>query len=208
MHSRVAVWVLFFSSIGWGLTWLPIKTLNGMGLQTIHLIVIAFTAPTLALLPWLYRQRLMWLPVFPLMLLISVFGGFANFAFQTALATGDVIRVMILFYMLPIWSVLGGRFFLNESIDKRRLLALMLCIAGALCILEAWRISWGALSMIDLLALGSGMGLAASNIIFRFTASVPLVSKVGLCFWVASYFLVYILCCFLPRRLHCQRTVS
>jgi len=182
MHSHLAVWVLFFSAIGWGLTWLPIKGLNDMGLHTLHLITVAFAAPALMLLPWVYRHRSLWLPVLPLMLLISVFGGFANFSFQTALAKGDVIRVMILFYMLPIWSVIGGWFFLKERIDKRRLMALVLCVAGALCILEAWNVSLGVLSINDLLALGAGMGLSASNIIFRFTAHIPLVSKIGFMF--------------------------
>jgi len=182
MHPRSAVWILFLSSIGWGLTWLPIKGLNEMGLHTLHLITAAFAIPALLLLPWVYRHRYQWLPVLPLMLLISVFGGFANFSFQTALAKGDVIRVMILFYMLPVWSVLGGRIFLKERIDKRRLAALLLCIIGALCILEAWNVSLNAFSVNDFLGLGAGMGLAASNIIFRFTTHIPLVSKIGFMF--------------------------
>jgi drug/metabolite transporter (DMT)-like permease len=182
MNARLPIIILSLSSIGWGLTWLPIKGINSLGLQTPHLIMIAFSTASLALLPWVIKQRREWLPVMPLMLALAALGGFANIAFQTAIAEGDVIRVMILFYMLPIWSALGGKFFLKESIDPRRAGALLLCICGAFFILEAWNFSWVSFSWIDMLALGSGMGLAASNIIFRFTATVPLTSKISFMF--------------------------
>jgi drug/metabolite transporter (DMT)-like permease len=182
MQTHLAVIILCFSSIGWGLTWLPIKALNQMGLHTSQIILIAFTSASLVLSPWIYTQRKSWLPALPLMIALCFFGGFANIAFQTALAEGEVIRVMILFYMLPIWSVLGGKIFLNESIDTRRVTALLLCVSGAFCLLEAWSASWNTFTFIDFLALGSGMGLAASNLLFRFTAHIPLSSKIGFMF--------------------------
>lgn len=181
-RTRLAVAVLFCSSIGWGLTWIPIKELNSMGLHTPYFILITFGSASLALLPWVYKQRHAWLPLWPLMMALCFFGGFANIAFQTALAEGDVIRVMILFYMLPVWSALGGKLFLHETIDKRRVIALLLCLSGAVFILEAWTVTWNLITIVDLLALGSGMGLAASNIIFRFTHNVPLSSKIGFMF--------------------------
>lgn len=182
MQQRLPVIILLLSSIGWGLTWIPIKTIQKMGLPAEHLIFIAFSSAAIALLPWMYRQRHLWLPAIGLMLLLSVFGGFANMAFQTAMAKGDVIRVTILFYMLPVWSMLGGWWILKERIDKRRMCALLFCLGGAVCILEAWQISWSTFTVIDALALGSGFGLAASNILFRFTASIPLASKIGFMF--------------------------
>jgi drug/metabolite transporter (DMT)-like permease len=182
MNSRFAVVVLCFSSIAWGLTWLPIKAINALGLATPHLILIAFSTAAIALLPWIYKQRHAWLPALPFMLALAALGGFANVAFQTAIAEGDVIRVMILFYMLPVWSTLGGKIFLNEAIDSRRIIALLFCISGAFFILEIWHFSWTYFTWIDALALGSGMGLAASNILFRFTSHIPLASKIGFMF--------------------------
>lgn len=179
MNPRFAVIVLCFSSIGWGLTWLPIKGINQLGLSTPHLILIAFSAAALALLPWVVKQRQRWISELPLMLALAALGGFANVAFQTAIAEGHVIRVMILFYMLPIWSAIGGRIFLKEKIDYRRAIALCLCIGGAFFILEVWHFSFEQFTWVDLLALGSGMGLAASNILFRFTASIPIASKIS-----------------------------
>jgi len=44
MKHGLAVTTLFFSSVGWGLTWLPIKGINQMGLDGVHLVFIAFSS--------------------------------------------------------------------------------------------------------------------------------------------------------------------
>lgn len=182
MNTKLAVIVLFISSIGWGLTWLPIKYLNDMGLDSTHLILLAFSSGAIVLSPWLYKQRGIWKSSIGFMLMIALAGGFANASFQTAIAHGDVIRVMILFYMLPVWSVVGGRIFLKEKIDALRMLAVALCLSGAALILDVWHTSWKGISWIDLLAIGSGLGLASTNILFRFTQNIPLMSKVAVMF--------------------------
>lgn len=182
MHTRIAVPVLLISSVAWGLTWLPLKTLNGMGLDSLHLTLIAFVTGTLVSLPWVIRQFPRWRSGYRFMLMIAATGGIANLSFQTAIYYGDVVRAMILFYMLPVWSVIGGRLFLHEKIDGVRMLAVILCIGGALMILDLGETSWQNLSWLDLFALMSGMGLAATNILFRFTPEVPVMSKVGAMF--------------------------
>jgi drug/metabolite transporter (DMT)-like permease len=182
LPSRLAVLVLFLGSAGWGLTWLPIKALSTMGLDGLHLVFIAFLSGALLLLPMLYRQRVYWKQKLTLMLMIAFAGGFANATFQSAIYHGDVIRVMILFYMLPVWSVIGGRLFLGEKIDALRVMAVLLSLSGAFVILDIAHTSWAGVSWIDLLAIGSGIGLAATNILFRFTQDIPVMSKVSAMF--------------------------
>jgi len=182
MNSKYAILVLIISSAGWGITWLPIKLINEMGLDSMHLILIAFLSGAIVSLPWLFRQYALWKSSLGFMLMIGIAGGFANSAFQTAIVHGDVIRVMILFYMLPVWSVIGGRIFLQEKIDTFRLSAVVLCLAGAAIILDVWNTSWQGISWIDILAIGSGLGLAATNILFRFTQTIPLMSKISVTF--------------------------
>jgi drug/metabolite transporter (DMT)-like permease len=182
MTSRIAVIILLFSSVGWGLTWLPIKALGDAGLNGLHLVFIITGSVSAVLMPWMISQRSLWLPILPFMLLVALFGGLANIAFQVSILYGDVIRVMILFYMLPIWSVLGGCILLGEVLDRRRIITLILCICGALLILQIWNVSWASFSWIDALALLSGFALAANAIVFRFTISAPFASKIGFMF--------------------------
>ncbi|MDH5517418.1 MAG: DMT family transporter [Gammaproteobacteria bacterium] len=192
MNTRLAVLVLLISSAGWGLTWLPLKTLSEMGLDGMHLILIAFTSAALFLAPWLIKDYARWKQSLRLMLMIALAGGFANVTFQTAIYHGDVIRVMILFYMLPVWSVIGGRIFLKEKIDGVRISAVLLCLSGAFVILDIWHTSWHGINWIDLLALAAGLGLAVTNILFRYSQHIPVRSKVASTFIGCSVMMVFV----------------
>jgi drug/metabolite transporter (DMT)-like permease len=178
MNPSLPVIVLFISSVGWGLTWLPIKYLNVQGIEGPFLVLIAFTAASLCLLPVFLRQRQQWLPHLNFVLLIALFGGFANLAFQVAIYHGDVIRVMILFYLLPVWSVLGGVLFLKESIDAKRIFTVIAALLGAFLILGGFALFQQPPGWIDLLAIGSGFAFAMNNLLFRATQTIPLTSKV------------------------------
>ena len=161
------VYILFFSSIGWGLTWLPVKYLNQSGIDGIELLFIAFSAASLLMLPLLVRQRQHWLSQLNLLVSIALVGGIANIAFQTSLIYGDVVRVMILFYLLPIWSVIGGKLFLKEEIDGKRIVTVITCITGAFLILGGLAIFDQALGWIDIMAIISGFAYAMNNLLFR-----------------------------------------
>lgn len=195
MNPSLPVIVLFLSSIGWGLTWLPIKYLNAQGMEGPLLVLIAFSAALLCLLPLFIRQRQQWLSKLNFMLLIALFGGFANLAFQVAIFYGDVIRVMILFYLLPVWSVVGGVLFLKETVDTKRVVTVIAALLGAFLILGGITLFQQPPSWIDLLAIGSGFAFAMNNLMFRATQTVPVASKVtamfGGCVVLVGGFLLF-----------------
>lgn len=182
MRISMPVLVLLVSSIGWGFTWLPLHYFAGTGLAGPMLISIAFGSAMLCLLPALLWQYSTWRNSLRLLCLIALFGGLANVSFQTAIYHGDVVRVMILFYLLPIWSVLGGRIFLREKIDGLRMATLAAAISGGFLILGGAAIIESPPNWIDLLAILSGFSLAMNNILFRASPSIPLLSKVAAMF--------------------------
>ena len=122
MPAWIPLTVLFWSSVLWGLAWWPLKHLSAQGLSGIPLIFIAYGSVGLFLLPLLYGQRRLWLPHWKLLLLVLCCGGIANIAFPASMIYGDVIRSMLLFYLLPVWGVLGARIFLGERLSPSRLL--------------------------------------------------------------------------------------
>lgn len=174
--------VLLLSSIGWGLTWLPIRYFQEQGIGSPLLVFIAFSSGLFLLLPALIRQRQLWFPCLRYMLLIALFGGLANLCFQVSMGLGDAVRAMILFYLLPVWSVIGGRIVLGEHIDKVRTLAVVLCLLGAFFILGGFNIDMSHISLIDVIAVLAGMTFAANNITFRVVPQIPLASKVAAMF--------------------------
>ena len=123
--------VLLFSSSVWGLSWLPLKAFAEHGLSGPLLALLTYGLVGLVGLPWLWRERALWLRDKRLLLALVVLGGWGNASFVSALVLGDVVRVMLLFYLAPVWSVLGGRLFLGEAVSLRRAGAVALALIGA-----------------------------------------------------------------------------
>lgn len=182
IHSTLPVAVLVMASMLWGLVWWPLKYVHGMGIDGLPLIAIGHVGVTLVLLPFMLRQTRHWLPLWPWMLAIALVGGAANVTFNVALMYGDVVRSMVLFYLLPVWGVLGGRIFLGEKIDRLRIISMLLALLGAYVMLGASLDMLKQFSWMDLVALLSGFLFAMNNIIFRVTAQVPIISKITFLF--------------------------
>lgn len=183
MKAYFPVIVLFGASILWGLSWIPLKAINAMGIQGITLSLGAYGIIALVMSPQLLRQRRVWWSHRKVMFLIALFGGGANLAFTYSLINGEVIRVMVLFYLLPVWGVLGGYFFLKERIDRWRWFGVVAAVLGAFFILGGFKILETPPSWIDALALLSGLLFALNNLLFRFAQSVPVASKIGAMFY-------------------------
>jgi drug/metabolite transporter (DMT)-like permease len=166
----------------WGLTWWPLKAFNAAGIAGVPLILFTYGTVGLLLSFLLWRDRKVWTGKFRLLWLIGLLGGYANLAFAMAMIYGDVVRAMMLFYLAPVWGVLGGRLFLGELIDKRRWLGMVFAIIGAWLILGGNALFTNAPTWIDLLALTAGMAFALSNITFRATPTFPTASKVAAVF--------------------------
>ena len=182
MKLNMPVLILMGASVMWGLSWLPLKHINSLGVEGLVLAFLSYGILSLALLPLLVRHTNVLFRHKKAMLFIALFGGGANLAFTYALIYGEVIRVMVLFYLLPLWGVLGGRIFLKESIDGWRYLGVALALVGAFVILGGFKAFETPPSWIDLIALLSGLFFAMNNLVFRAAQEVPVGSKITLMF--------------------------
>lgn len=176
-QSARAVGLLLFSATLWGLSWWPLKQFAAQGLAGPALSLLSYGPAGLCGAWLLYRQYPAWRRRGGRLLLLAGMGGWANVAFVTALMQGDVVRVMLLFYLSPVWSVLGGRLFLGERLSPRRLGAVALALAGLGAVLGGTAAFSTALSQADWLALSSGLAFAGNNLMARSTPTVPVASK-------------------------------
>lgn len=184
----LALTVLFVSSCFWGLTWWPLKQIAAMGLSGLPLILVSYGGVGLLLTPVLWATRAAWRPHWRKLLLVFACGGIANIAFPYSMIHGDVIRSMALFYLLPVWGVLGGRVFLGERIGRWRLLAVTLALAGAALLLGGPALLAAPPSFIDLVAILSGFAFAMTNLSFRATPELPVPSKLAALFLACFLF--------------------
>lgn len=176
------VLVLLFSSFLWGLTWLPLKYFGGFGLQGVNVTLAGYGSVGVLAVPWLLRRAGSLRRDARSVLLLALLGGLANLAFASAIVKGDVVRVMVLFYLLPAWGVLGGWLLLGERVDRVRKLTVAGALGGAFLILGGPSVFVQRPSLADALAVVSGLALALNNVLFRKLERVPVPDKVAAMF--------------------------
>ncbi|WP_194711909.1 DMT family transporter [Noviherbaspirillum soli] len=173
---RLALASLLASGLVWGLSWWPLKHFAAAGLTGNLIGITAYALVGLAALPVLWRERAAWRGEGRLLVLIGLFFGAANIAFTNALMMGEVVRAMLLFYLLPAWGALGGALFLRERLSPRRIAAVLLSLAGVFVILGGGA-SFGDFSAADAAALAAGLCYTAAGIANRRATRIPVASR-------------------------------
>ena len=166
-RTQWAVMALLLAGLLWGLTWLPMKYFAAQGLSGPMFTLLSYGSTGLMALPWIVWRRHLWWSQRLAVTAIALTGGAANVCFVTALINGEVVRVMLLFYLAPIWGVLGGRVFLAEPLTKLRVGGVACAVLGAMLLLGGPAVFDSPPGWVDLLALASGMLYATQNIVTR-----------------------------------------
>jgi len=175
--AAAAVLALLTGAVLWGLAWWPLKYFGSVGISGNLMVSVSYGLVAIIGLPVLWRQRQQWQKQASLFLLIAVLGGWANTSLVNALMSGNVVRVMLLFYMAPVWGVLAGRLFLGERISPHRGGAVVLALIGAFVLLGGQSAFVKPLTPIDLMALSAGLAFALTNVTTRAAHAIPLASK-------------------------------
>ncbi len=176
-RSRLAVAALLVAGLLWGLTWMPLKYFGRQGLTGITLTMMSYGLVGLLVLPWIIYRRKTWWAQWRLVLMIALAGGLANVCFLSAIVRGDVVRVMLLFYMAPVWGVIGGHLFFGEPFTRLRVFGVATAVGGALLLLGGPAVITAPPGIVDLFALASGMLYAAQNLFTRAADRTPLDAK-------------------------------
>lgn len=159
------------------MSWWPLKFFAALGLDGHSVSLTAYSLVALVSLPFIWRERTQCRQEWHYLLLIGLFFGAANVALTYALMAGSVVRVMLLFFLLPVWGILGGALFLKERIGLRRVIAVLLSVSGVVAILGVSDAVSTPLSLADLLALLAGMTYTAGGITNRKAQTLPMLSR-------------------------------
>lgn len=175
--TRLAILALIAGSVIWGFSWWPLKFFAALGLDGHSVSLTAYSVVAIVSLPFIWRERRQCRQEWHYLLLIGLFFGAANVALTYALMAGSVVRVMLLFFLLPVWGILGGAVFLKERIGLLRIVAVVLSLVGVVVILGAAGALSTPLSLADLFALIAGMTYTAGGISNRKAQTLPMLSR-------------------------------
>ncbi|MCX4193324.1 DMT family transporter [Methylophaga sp. OBS1] len=204
----LAVSAILFSAAMWGLIWYPMRLLEQAGMPVVWTTLAAYLAAALVAsmqLIWVWKRIAQQWP--PSLWALALAAGLTNLAFLVALIEGEVVRVMLLFYLSPLWSVLLGHWWLGERISRQSLLMILLAMSGTFMML--WHPEIGfpwPHGLADWLALFASFMFSVNNVLSRKLAAVPMEIKTFAVYW--GVVMVAIVVLFLQQATVPQVTVN
>lgn len=161
------VWALLFNALVWGLSWWPFRQLAAAGLHALWATALIYGLAVVAitlLRPTAWRE--LW--THPALWWVVLAAGTTNAAFNWAVTIGDVVRVVLLFYLMPLWAVLLARPLLHERLTPWALARVALALGGALLMLwpEGGGLPWPR-TLAEALGVLGGLGFALNNVMLR-----------------------------------------
>jgi drug/metabolite transporter (DMT)-like permease len=178
--SLPAAVALTFNALVWGTAWWPLRQFEAQGLHPLWTTLFVFLLAVVVIVVARPKAVMQVLRT-PALWVLVLAAGTTNAAFNWGVVIGDVVRVVLLFYLMPLWAVLLARWLLHEPLTRNAAMRVLLALAGAAIVLwpqggggasgwEQWPIPR---SLPDWLGVIGGFSFALNNVMLRREAHRP-----------------------------------
>lgn len=176
-RSTPVICLLAGASI-WGLIWYPYRVLAAQDMSGIEATLLTYLVAFLIGFA-LWHKKLRGLPLRPMLCAVALAAGGCNLGFVMGTLAGEVTRVLLLFYLSPLWTVIFARLLLGERLNSTGAIIMAVSLSGACIMLwnPAAGLPWPH-STAEWLGLGAGIFFALSNVLIKKTSDIPMEQKV------------------------------
>lgn len=177
-QKTIAVSGLLTGAAVWGMVWFPFRILEQAGVSG---MLSSFLTYLVALIIGLIVCGPLWRELriagrWGVLLILCA--GWTNFGYVQAIIEGEVMRVLLLFYLAPLWTVIFAHFLLGERLNRFGYMVIALSLSGALFML--WRPELGLplpQNRAEWIGLSAGMSFAIVNVMVRHTQHLSVAFK-------------------------------
>ncbi|MGB2832215.1 MAG: DMT family transporter [Methylotenera sp.] len=178
-QNSFAVFGLLFGALCWGVIWYPYRLMAEAGVSG---VASSFYTYLLTILLGCLLFARHWRGTFSQpksILWLSMVAGWTNMSYVLAVIDGEVMRVMLLFYLSPIWTLILAHFWLKEKTHITGYVAIAVSLVGAFIMLYDPKLGGLPLpkNTAEWLALSSGIGFSLTNVITRKSSHLSLAAK-------------------------------
>jgi drug/metabolite transporter (DMT)-like permease len=163
----IATFGLLFGAFCWGVIWYPYRLMQEAGISGVAASLYTYLIAVVLFMIYFHKDGLRAFKQPKSILWLSIVAGWTNLSYVLAIIDGEVMRVMLLFYLSPLWTLILAHFWLKERTNPRGVAVIVLSLIGAFIMFwqpEALPLPDNA---AEWLALSSGMGFAMTNVITR-----------------------------------------
>ena len=182
-QGQFAVFGLLFGAVCWGVIWYPYRMMQEVGISGVaSSFYTYFLAVSIFAIIFLRQWRAA-IHQPKIIILLAIVAGWTNLSYVLAIIDGEVMRVMLLFYLSPLWTLVLAHFWLKELTNRRGLAVIVLSLIGAFIML--WQEDALPLpsNNAEWLALSAGMGFSLTNVITRYASNLTLPAK-SMAVWI------------------------
>ena len=168
-------------AIVWGLIWYPYRVLLDSGLSGQLSTLLTYSLAMLCgafMLPRVWRELRLYHEGRGWALALVLSAGWTNFGYVLAVLYGEVMRVLLLFYLAPLWTILFSYWLLGERLNRYGYFIIALSFTGACTML--WEPRFGLPlpnNLAEWIGLSAGMAFAFSNVVSRRTTQLSIAAK-------------------------------
>ena len=175
---------LLFAATFWGTVWYPLRLLADAGIAGLWQALISYLVATLVVLPVYWSRRAELRGRVAGLVPLALAAGWCNVGFMLGMLEGTVLRVLLLFYLAPVWAVLLARVVLGERLAPRTWVALPMALAGVTLMLYDATLGLPLpMDRADWLGLTAGLAFAITTVETRRLQAVSVTAKT-LASWV------------------------
>ncbi|MDP2811799.1 MAG: DMT family transporter [Rhodocyclaceae bacterium] len=161
----------------WGLIWYPFRAIEAGGLSGARATTLTYAVALVLGLLFLW-PRLRGARPDGWLVAIALTSAGCNLGYVLAMLHGEVMRVLLLFYLAPLWTLFLARLLLNERVNAVGAGVIALSLVGAVTML--WHpglgLPWPG-NGSEWMGLGAGFLFALSNVLIRRTSQLSIEIK-------------------------------
>lgn len=159
---------LLLGATTWGILWYPFRVIEAGGIAAplatfvAYLVAVSIGGLAFRRVRGEFLQHPKWLAA------IGICAGITNVTYLVAIMQAEVVRIVLLFYLAPLWTVPLAHFILKERLTLSGYAVMLLAMSGAVVML--WRPELGLpqpRNIYEWMGLCAGFTFALNNVLVK-----------------------------------------
>jgi len=181
----------------WGSYWIPLRYIDSDSNSSLWPIFISFLFLSLLLLRSLIKALRTIFHEHNYFFFFGCFFAATGITFYSeSLLRGEIAKVVVLFYLCPIWGTIFAKILLSNKLTSKRLLSITLGIIGLEIMVGIEKGIIFPSSIVEWIALSAGLSWALGMTLFHLAKTTNGFEKTALTAFIIPF--VYLVLCFIP----------
>jgi len=185
------------SCLFWGTYWIPLRSIDSVNRGSVWPLFLSFLLLALILIkPLIKSITNIFINKNYFFLASCFFAALGISLYSESLLRGEIAKVVVLFYLCPIWGTIFARFILNHSFTIKRIFSIILGIIGLEIIVGFDKGIILPSTTVEWIALLAGIMWAMSMTLFNLVNTTSGFEKTSLTAFLIPF--IYLFLCFIP----------